>query len=394
MSWLSDRYKEVSAQLNMKDGGKTASTVRAERKTTVPAQTVKKSGINLSSPVSAVTSLARRTLPNTSLNNPASVAFGVAKKVTPPSLIDRVDANTQRDQQKRAQATVTPYRIPTSYEDEQKMKGNNRPFTNLGQQVVGNTARVANTVYQYNTRTLPQAQLGLGAKIANRTGLLSDKTYNNVVNNMLTDKNVYGGYTPKGGILNAGTVIDSPEQAKNLTTKDVIGKSVGYGFGTYGELSPIGAKGGFAGRTLLGATEGAIGDAGSQYVNTGRIDPRQTLASAGFGGVLSNAAPMASKLIGRNTPSAPKLNDADVSELLKLKQGRGSFTDDASYIKSLQSAQKAGIDITKPEAWTQIDNIISKYNQMLEGRGDGKLFTPLNQGGYVKNPLANDAPQV
>ena len=359
------------------------------------------------SPVSTAIGVARKALPNTSFNNPGSVVMGVAKRYAPTAVRDVADSNTQRDQQKRAQATVTPYRIPTSYEDEQKMKGNNRPFTNLGQQVVGNTARVVNTAVQQNLRTVPQAMAGVTLKVANRTGLLNNRDYNNAVNNVLSDKKVYGGYTDKGGVLNAGTVVDSPEQAKNLTTRDVVQKSVGYGMGTYGELSPIGAKGGFAGRTLLGATEGAIGDAGSQLVNTGRIDPRQTLGSALFGGTLSNAGPVASKLLGRNTPTPrtpdPRLNDADVSGLLKIKNGRGDFMDDVEYTKALESVRKAGIDITKPEAWSQIDGVLARYNQVLEGRGDPSMFnmgqsrfkpTPLNQGGYIKNPLANDAPQV
>lgn len=380
------------------------------------------------SPVSAVASVARKTLPNTSFNNPGSVAYGVANKVTPMAVRDVFDSNTKADQIRRVKGeerkvnynplafgksigqnkktytpTPTPYRIPTSYEDEQKMKGNNRPFTNLGQQVVGNSARVLNTVKQQNLRTVPQALAGATLMVANRTGRLSNRDYNNAVNNVLSDKRVYGGYRDKGGVLNAGTVVDSPEQAKNLTTKDVVQKSVGYGMGTYGELSPIGAKGGFAGRTLLGATEGAIGDAGSQLVNTGRIDPRQTLGSALFGGTLSNAGPVASKLLGRNTPTPrtpdPRLNDADVSGLLKIKNGRGDFMDDVEYTKALESVRKAGIDITKPEAWSQIDGVLARYNQVLEGRGDPSMFnmgqsrfkpTPLNQGGYIKNPLAKD----
>ena len=39
MSWLSKKWEELSAQVNMRDGGKTASTVRANRQPVQPAQT-------------------------------------------------------------------------------------------------------------------------------------------------------------------------------------------------------------------------------------------------------------------------------------------------------------------------------------------------------------------
>lgn len=42
MSWLSDKLKEAQAQLNFRDGGRTAATVRRDRAKAAPAQTVRK----------------------------------------------------------------------------------------------------------------------------------------------------------------------------------------------------------------------------------------------------------------------------------------------------------------------------------------------------------------
>ncbi len=144
--------------------------------------------------------------------------------------------------------------------------------------------------------------------------------------------------------------------------------------------------------------------------------------SLAFQGVIKGGGKVAGKTVKAvgNALTDKRLTDADMSNILAYKNNRGRFTDDATHAASLQSVRKMGIDPYKPEAWSQIDNVLTKYNIYLDGRADketSKLFkptrVPLGSGGAlsdgsnpktiknvfgeeVPNPMyrgANDAPQ-
>lgn len=270
---------------------------------------------------------------------------------------DVVDANSSMDQYKRAQAGQ-----PLDYATQQRAMGNARPAQNLGQAVLGNTARVANTALNLSYNTIPKAGAGIALMGANRLGLMSNRDYNNAVNNAFTDKNIYGKYGSTGGLFNAGTVIDSPEQAMNLSTKDVAKKSLGYGAGVYGELGPIKAPGGVVGRTLMGATEAAIGDAGSQLASNGKVNWRQTAQSAAFGAALPNVIPAGKKVAS----SITDLADLPwTSRKLKSQAILGQLDESAQA----SARQKASI--------TALDSTVSRNQAEAKFRGDYNQPTPL-----------------
>jgi len=290
---------------------------------------------------------------------------------------DTFDANSTADQYRRAVAyqksPVSPLRAPTNYVDEQKMRGNSRPNNNVGQAFLGNTARAVNLVKAgttFNTKIAPAiGTYGVG-KLINSDTLKRAGTRGLNIANADLDKDL----SPTGGLFGAGTPFDSAKQAGNASFGTIVKKSVGTGAGVFGEVSPVGASGGIARRTAIGVTEAALGDAGSQLANNGKINPLQTAQSAAFGAVLPNVIPSV-KFVGKG---GKKAATAVVETAPKVKAATSPFRDIDAQILSYQ---KAFDTETNPKLRKDISAGITDLNNQRR---------KMSQGGYVKNPLAND----
>lgn len=317
--------------------------------------------------------------------------MGLSLKDLSNRIRDVFDANTESDKAKRVAAGQ-----PLMYADQQRQMGNNRPNQNFGQAILGNTARVANTIYRYNTDILPRAQAALAIKAGNRLNLINDRDYINAAN-YLYNGSIRNDWD-RGGIFNAGTVIDSQDELNNLSFKDVARKSVGYGAGTYGEIGPVKAPGGILGRTTIGATEAAIGDAGSQYVNTGKVNLGQLGISTLFGASLPNVSAGASKVLGKagkvinNGKASSVIGDAvDAADNVapKSKKIPVRFVPDQDVLdarfeaaaKKVDSAYEAEMKVAMKKPALTRDALVRdiqakyevKYNDIVSQYAEGRL---------------------
>jgi len=396
------------------------------------------------SPVSTAIGVARKALPNTSFNNPGSVAMGVAKRVQPSKVWDQI--NPYDNGKTYNNPTPTGNRSVVSQWKDSQVSGIKGapgfvravadPFVKLGKVGVEyNRAALAkgsgNTNAYNASRTRLDENLNgafvlgganrlvrnaVGSISGSRQDVLDQKLAESIAQNQITASNAmkrtrtpislsnnyarsnqgdlslidYGARMRERGSSNLAGVAASAETGLDLG-------SLGLGSVGLGVLKPT------ASRLLGTGLQGGIGNLAGAYgqdpdfdiKNAGQVT--KTFAS-GFGtGLVAGEGTRLLNNTVTKTPADTRLNDADVSDLLKIKNGRGDFMDDVEYTKALESVRKAGIDITKPEAWQQIDGVLARYNQVLEGRGDPSMFdmgqsrfkpTPLNQGGYIKNPLA------
>lgn len=245
-------------------------------------------------------------------------------------VVDVFDANTARDKQRRyqqqVQQTQPGQRMPRpgdatvqSYSAQQKAMGNKRPYTNIGQQLVGNTARFTNTLAAaipevYGTVAQTSATLTKNADAIRNANAFLKAHHENV-------------YRPDSGVLKAGTIFDSPEEFNTLGAKELTKRMALTTGGTGAELLPftkvarpvagsskvalMGNKLQTSNKVIKGiaaaqngtkilpkvgynAAESAIGglgeSAGRQYATTGKIDPKilagDTLANTLLGGAV------------------------------------------------------------------------------------------------------------
>lgn len=227
---------------------------------------------------------------------------------------DVFDSNTKQDYWRRQQSASQDQSIAQgrpvnalsqSYKQQQQSMGNDRPWENLGSQILGNTARFLNTgksawdeVYDTTNLLLNQAA-GDTEDVSNINKRIKERQQRQ--------------YQPNSGLLGAGTIFDSPEEFNTLGAKDIT-KRVGLNtLGTASEVLPFarvtrpvaaGAKaqtlfkggqpvtnkailamsaaergaGGVPGRIAFNALQDSTTGAGEsvarQYAQTGKIDPR------------------------------------------------------------------------------------------------------------------------
>lgn len=390
------------------------------------------------SPVSTAIGVARKALPNTSFNNPGSVVMGVAKRVQPSKVWDQI--NPYDNGKTYNNPTPTGNRSVVSQWKDSQVSGIKGapgfvravadPFVKLGKVGVEyNRAALAkgsgNTNAYNASRTRLDENLNgafvlgganrlvrnaVGSISGSRQDVLDQKLAESIAQNQITASNAmkrtrtpislsnnyarsnqgdlslidYGARMRERGSSNLAGVAASAETGLDLG-------SLGLGSVGLGVLKPT------ASRLLGTGLQGGIGNLAGAYgqdpdfdiKNAGQVT--KTFAS-GFGtGLVAGEGTRLLNNTVTKTPADTRLNDADVSDLLKIKNGRGDFMDDVEYTKALESVRKAGIDITKPEAWQQIDGVLARYNQVLEGRGDPSMFnmgqsrfkpTPLNQSGF------------
>ena len=230
------------------------------------------------------------------------------------------NANSAADRAKRVAAGES-----ADYRTQQINRGNKRPAMNFGQQavnqVVGGTTRLANTAAVL-PRSYYDASRATGARM--REGKLDTQTrvasllFANPIGAYGMARGAMDGRGSEqisrqgtrdiknqlrsGGIAGRGSVFsdDQIDRLENLSPQELAKISGASGIETASEILPMskGAKIGYraGGKSLarqlprIAAEDtalGAMGSAGRQYIETGRIDPKQvaldTLMSVGMG---------------------------------------------------------------------------------------------------------------
>jgi hypothetical protein len=242
--------------------------------------------------------------------------MGLSLKPLGRKIVDVFSADTEEDQRKRVAAGQ-----PRLYADQQRAMGNNRPATNPGAAFLGQSARLANT-----GKGLAGGAYGLG-KIGLSSVFGDDDSHKKTVTGVA--ETLKRDLSPNSGLFGAGTFFDSPEEAANISTTDLIKKTVAGAAGVAGETLPVGrgiplAKQGLKAVPRLaaeGGAIGAIGSAGDQFIRTGEIDPRNVALSAAAGGVLAAAPPLVAAG-AKKLPRVTAKNSAASREATRPRQVR------------------------------------------------------------------------
>lgn len=287
---------------------------------------------------------------------------------------DLLDSDTKKDQYNRYKKTYAPWKIPQSYEEQQKQMGNMRPFVNPAQQIVGNSARYLNTVGQVPAEVIDTTRLGVAQLTNNQE---ASKAINNQI---LTRQNQF--YDPKSGLLNAGTWYDNAEQARQSTTADSFKRGGLTMLGTVGEVFPVGkgvnltkaaAQGAKVGVPQIlkvagqGAAANAAAEAGNMQMQYGRVDPLALGVAAAAGGVMSVAPPLAYTGVRRAAPkataNAEKFVDDAAKEVTKAVQGARN---------AVKNAAKSTKEVVDPTISQRRINAAIKTNQRVID--DGRAY--------------------
>lgn len=128
---------------------------------------------------------------------------------------------------------------------------------------------------------------------------------------------------------------------------------------------------------MQNAPVSALGSAGYQYAETGKVDPRQLVTDTALGTALGIAPPAlfagGKKAVSKATYT-PKLNPQQLTARNDLL------------------TKRATAELRKPGIVPYLDEKIAAIDATTKTRLKNPL-KPMNQGGYIKNPLA-DTPQV
>ena len=319
---LRDKFNEATAQLNVFDGGKSAVTVRNNRQAQA-VQTLKKKQDDEAT-MNMLRQKANQRLEQQARTGTIPVSrvpgFGVRKpeinqaiaynqnkfnlmydgdKTQMPKVLPDVDlnqgvmsgfrnvldSNSPVDQVNRAREGRA-----VSYRQSELDRGNMRPMENIGQQLVGNTARLINTVGQ-SGQTIPlnvriQTAQATGNMQALEQALKESESYNT---------NLSSG---RGGVLNAGNFLYNNEEDLNMSTGEALKRSGLNTIGTASEILPfkINPMKTASLTTRLVANAGVDAGLGAgessarQYLQTGKIDPK-TVAVDSVANTLMGTAP-------------------------------------------------------------------------------------------------------
>lgn len=231
---------------------------------------------------------------------------------------DQFDANTEADYYRRNQEALRNFRVPEvpklnqSYEQQQKDMGNKRPMTNLGQQIVGNTARFINT------------GVAAGQEVADTARLLTaDATDNSAAWKAANERiktRQQKQYQANSGLLGAGTIFNNPEEFNTLGAGELAKRVASTTVGTAGEVLPMAKGFSVVGKTkpaiakaaLQGGVASTAADAGQQYISTGKINPVQSGTAFVTGGALTVAPPLTARattnLVRKSAPVVQKID--------------------------------------------------------------------------------------
>jgi len=306
------------------------------------------------------------------------------------------DANTAKDIAKRNQAELakaqmakangqvyTP-KLNQTYMEQQASLGR-RGRNNFGDQMVGGFAENLNTVGAKLYETPETLRGTVAASTGNQEALRMSLERQKKNAQMLYGKN-------SGGLLNTGTIYDSPEQTMNLsagdTAKRVFGgqleaASMVVGGGALPSIAKSGLKGlaSYGGKTFASGAMGLGGNEMSTNPNASAMDiVKQSALGGVFGLGLGVAGDAAVKGVGMGVKAIkPKV------ELTKVNQ-QGSI-DPAQAFKNIRDKLNgSALDTTVKPATPEnvygvnaLEKVGNKLNQAL-GLNDS------SQGGFAKLP--------
>lgn len=303
---------------------------------------------------------------------------------------DVVDANSQMDQYKRAQAGQS-----TDYATQQRSLGNSRPMMNLGQQVVGNSARFLNTAAGAIS-VVPETIRGeVAMRTGNQGALQASLERQRFMNEQA--------FNPTGGLLKAGSIYNSPQEfgsISNAETAKRVGLNtlgtaaevlpfakVGRPVATTGKIALVGSKGLQTGsrvvkgiqaaetssrllpRVAFNAGQNVVSGAGTsaaqQYIERGQIDPTRLAGDTAASVALGAVGDVGGSLLTRGAKAAKAARPVDpAAELVNTRKNYQLQLDKATSPKEIRQIQKGIADLNA---------------QIRETRR-------LNQGGYIKLP--------
>jgi hypothetical protein len=232
--------------------------------------------------------------------------MGLSLKSLGRKIVDVFSADTQADQQRRVAAGQ-----PRLYAEQQRAAGVQHPATNPAAAIFGGAARLANTV-------------GSGGREISDTArmIAANVSHNPVAFRNVNQANVgfkQKAYQPNSGLLGAGNMIfNNPGEFDTLGAGDITKRVAAGTLETAGEVLPVGRGLSVAKQGLRvvpkiaaqGAAIGAAGNVGSQYINTGKVNPKQVVLSAAAGGTLSVVPP----LVAAGVKRLPKVTKASMTK--------------------------------------------------------------------------------
>ena len=355
MSWLSDRLKEAEAQLNFRDGGKTASTVRAARAKAPPAQTTRKQNPIVGAFKSGI--------------NTASRAYDQVNPLDNGRSFKTRDVNPLRQNDS---ALLQAGRIA-------------KPFVKA-------PAQMLNTV----AAQIPQVDYTIRQAIAAQTG--NNEAYQNATRNLEAANDTFN--QGQGGLFNAGTFYNAND-ARRGDLKTGLTKIGGGTLQTAATVAPV-TKGGTV-TTMLGkrplaqkagllAGEGAVYGAGfstgQQLQDTGTVNPAQLARDTALGTVANVAIPAAGMVAGRAAPIIARktgeaaagkpfrnVSDQEVEALQRVQMRLNGYGDDIANVQPQDAAiyrqvqQKLGVDVSDTKAIDDLIGARQTYRTRLEQAG-------------------------
>lgn len=146
---------------------------------------------------------------------------------------------------------------------------------------------------------------GLG-KIGASSIFGSDQDYQNTLSGV--SRTLNRDLNANSGLLGQGTFFSGSQEALNLTPGQLAGKSLGYGSQIASLVAPelrIGKLPRVVSRPIGNFGIGGVGSAGSQYVETGRVDPKVTFRDASTAAALGETIPLARASVKLAKPRAP-----------------------------------------------------------------------------------------
>lgn len=235
-------------------------------------------------------------------------------------------------------------------------------------QGVNQGATVGKAIVRSPVQGLNTAKTGLEAtggliKIGASSLFGSDQDYENTVNQVW---NKADQQLKSGGAFGMGGYFKSAQEAANATPRQIAGKSLNEGFQTATMFTPQLklAKNPLTSRVIQNATESALGSGLGQYVETGKVDPKQVLRDTAAGTALGEAGNLGQKFV-RSAAEARK-----TSPNAELETNRIILRD----MKAAEMRAKG-----KDRAKLAKDTIA----QQIKVR---ELQRNLSQGGYVELP--------
>jgi len=361
MSWFSDKLKEATAQINPFDHGQTAQTVRQARKAPPPAVTQKiqtaKYGVLANNP-NKQNELLRSIKPKSysTIRNAGGALMDTNKAIVKPfwETGDTVKA---------------------------AIKGDSKNFTeSLDQSVVGGVGRFGQKVA---TAALTPVTMQVANREAERRRKLLTPTYG--ANNADIEANNAKMGIMENSLNRAGSSIYDTK-ADNFRKTAAAATEAGLDIATVGvggATAKQAAKGtlkSVAPQMLKNAPIGAAGNV-AYGLQQNEVTPIELVKQAATGAAIGMAIPAAGAVAGKGIGKATR-------GVKKAMSGNSDLAIEIGILRDMSAAEQRATGPAKAQLKQQV---FDQQRKIQEMKASGKKYIkPLNQGGYVKNPMGKE----